>query len=49
MLYKGKFMSLIGFKLCCGIFNNRGKDSNNSSSNNNSSNKDDSNCFNKFR
>lgn len=38
-------MSLIGFKLCCGIFNNRDKDSNNSSSNN----KDDSNCFNKFR
>lgn len=42
-------MSLIGFKLCCGIFNNRDKDSNNSSSNNNSNNKDDSNCFNKFR
>lgn len=42
-------MSLIGFKLCCGIFNNRDKDSNNSSNNNNSNNKDDSNCFNKFR
>lgn len=42
-------MSLIGFKLCCGIFNNRDKDSNNSSNNNSSNNKDGSNFFNKFR